>query len=564
MPLKKAAKGRDFVTIADLHELAPEAEIDCEVCIIGSGPAGATIARELAQSRVRVVLLESGGAKRQPQIDALNEIENIGWSRELNQWLLRNRIIGGSSHTWAGRCAPFDSIDFEKREWIPFSGWPFGLDELRPYLLRTLGYVGLGIGADYTDNAFWALANQPLPQPSLNEDLLMPFLWQYSQAHENRFDIMRVGAELVANLPDNARLITNATVVQLNLDLYGNAIQSVEAASLDGRRRTIRARTVVLCAGGIENARLLLCSNKVEQNGIGNRRDLVGRFLMDHPRGIVGTFDVSNSKEILRRFGLYHVSFASRSYRFRHGFRLSPTVQRSEGLLNCAAWLDEDVSEDDPWRAINRIFRGELRSGKDVRAIVANADMLLRGAVDLIVRKRGLSRRLASLHLMCMTEQLPDPESRIMLSDRTTDRLGIPISRIEWKVSKAEEQSIRRTAELVAAEVARLGFEPPRLESWVANNEALPSTFEDIGHPTGTTRMSDDPSSGVVDSQGQVHGVDGLFVTGSSVFPTAGHANPTQMIVALAIRTADILKARHASSSRARHHDIATRALHHV
>ena len=131
MPLKKAAKGRDFVTIADLHELAPEAEIDCEVCIIGSGPAGATIARELAQSRVRVVLLESGGAKRQPQVDALNEIENFGWSRELNQWLLRNRIIGGSSHTWAGRCAPFDSIDFEEREWIPFSGWPFGLDELR-------------------------------------------------------------------------------------------------------------------------------------------------------------------------------------------------------------------------------------------------------------------------------------------------------------------------------------------------------------------------------------------------------------------------------------------------
>src|SRR6476620_6996976 len=196
MPLKKAAKGRDFVTIADLHELAPEAEIDFEVCIIGSGPAGATIARELAQSRVRVVLLESGGAKRQPQIDALSEIENIGWSRELNQWLLRNRIIGGSSHTWAGRCAPFDSIDFEKREWIPFSGWPFGLDELRPYLLRTLGYVGLGIGADYTDNGFWALANRPLPQPSLNEDLLMPFLWQYSQAHENRFDIMRVGPEL--------------------------------------------------------------------------------------------------------------------------------------------------------------------------------------------------------------------------------------------------------------------------------------------------------------------------------------------------------------------------------
>jgi choline dehydrogenase-like flavoprotein len=542
---------------ADLHELSPETEFACDVCIIGSGPAGATIARELAQCSIQVTLLESGGKERHPLVDELNEIESIGWPRELNQWLLRNRIIGGSSHTWAGRCAPFDPIDFEEREWIPFSGWPFGLDELRPYLLRTPGYVGLGVGFDYTDDTFWAIAKQPVPRSSLDEDLLMPFFWQYSQAHENRFDIMRFGPELVANLPRNVRLITNATVVHLNLDAYGHAVQSVEAASLDGRRHTIRTRTVVLCAGGIENARLLLCSNKVEPHGIGNKRDLVGRFLMDHPRGIVGTFATSKSTEILRRFSLHHVSLGSRTYRFRHGFRLSPTVQRREHLLNCAAWLDEEVFKDDPWRTLRRFLSGESRSAKDIRAIISNSDMLLKGAVDYVVRKRGLARRLEALYLTCMTEQVPDPESRVTLSDRT-DRFGMPISRIEWKVNKAEERSIRRMAELVAAEVARLGYEPPQLESWVTSNQALPSTFADIGHPTGTTRMSNDPAKGVVDAQCQVHGLNGLFVVGSSVFPTAGHANPTQMIVALAIRTADMLKARHGSSvrtyDRAYHH----------
>ena len=151
---------------------------------------------------------------------------------------------------------------------------------------------------------------------------------------------------------------------------------------------------------------------------------------------------------------------------------------------------------------------------------------------------------------MCMTEQVPDPESRITLSDRS-DRFGMPLSRVDWKINAAEERSIRRTAELVAAEIARLGYEPPQLESWVTGHEALPSTFHDVGHPTGTTRMSDDPRKGVVDAQCQVHGVDGLFVVGSSVFPTAGHANPTQMIVALAIRAADTLKARHLNSVRA-------------
>jgi choline dehydrogenase-like flavoprotein len=529
---------------ADLHELSPETEFACDVCIIGSGPAGATIARELAQSSLQVAVLESGGDKRQPLVDELNAIENIGWPRELDQWLLRNRIIGGSSHTWAGRCAPFDHIDFEERAWIPYSGWPFGLDEMRPYLSRTPGYVGLGVGADYTGDAFWKIAHRSRPQTALNEDLLKPFFWQYSQAHENRFDIMRFGPELVAHLPRNVRLITNATVVHLNVDSYGRTIQSVEAVSLDGQRHTIKARTIVLCAGGIENARLLLCSNKVEPNGVGNRRDVVGRFLMDHPRGTVGTFATSKSTEILRRFSLHHVSFASRTYRFRAGFRLSPAVQRREHLLNSAAWLDEVVPQDDPWRTLRHFLSGESRTAKDIRAIIANSDLLLKGAFDYVVRKRGLPRRLEALYLTCMSEQVPDPDSRVTLSDRT-DRFGMPISRIAWKVNEAEERSIRRTAELVAEEVARLGYEPPKLESWVTNKEALPSSFIDIGHPTGTTRMSNDPAKGVVDAQCQVHGVDGLYVVGSSVFPTAGHANPTQMIVALAIRAADMLKARH-------------------
>jgi len=528
---------------ADLHTLSPQTELACDICIIGSGPAGATIARELAHSPAQVILLESGGLEREPRADELNDIENVGWPRELDQWLLRNRIVGGSSHTWAGRCAPFDDIDFERRPWVPYSGWPFGIDELRPYLLRTPGYVGLGVGADYTDDNFWAIANHAMPQTALNEDLLTPFFWQYSQAHENRFDIMRFGPELLANLPPNVRLITHATVVHLNVSANGRAIESVDAVSLDGQRHTVKARTVVLCGGGIENARLLLCSNKVEPNGVGNRRDMVGRFLMDHPRGEVGTFDVT-SPEILSRFGLHHVMSGSRSYRFRHGFRLSPALQREEGLLNCTAWLDEDVLDDDPWRAITRIVRGESRSVNDFRAVITQADMLVKGAFDLVVRKRGLARRLKAIFLSCMTEQIPDPDSRITLSDRK-DRFGVPLSRIAWKVNEAEERSIRRTAELVASEVTRLGYAPPKLYSWVTNKDPLPPDFVDIGHPTGATRMSNDPAKGVVDAHCQVHGVDGLFVVGSSVFPTAGHANPTQMIVALAIRAADTLKARY-------------------
>jgi choline dehydrogenase-like flavoprotein len=174
--------------------------------------------------------------------------------------------------------------------------------------------------------------------------------------------------------------------------------------------------------------------------------------------------------------------------------------------------------------------------------------MLVKGAFDLAVRKRGLARRLKAIFLSCMTEQVPDPDSRITLSNRK-DRFGMPLSRIAWKVNEAEERSIRRTAELVASEVTRLGYAPPKLYAWVTDKDPLPQDFIDIGHPTGATRMSNDPAKGVVDAHCQVHGVDGLFVVGSSVFPTAGHANPTQMIVALAIRAADMLKARYSMLS---------------
>ena len=102
----------------------------CDVCIIGTGPAGITIARELSGTPLRVTILESGGAERQEETDALNEIESVGWPRVMDQWLVRNRIVGGTSSTWDGRCAPFDEIDLQFRDWVPYSGWPFRMDDL--------------------------------------------------------------------------------------------------------------------------------------------------------------------------------------------------------------------------------------------------------------------------------------------------------------------------------------------------------------------------------------------------------------------------------------------------
>lgn len=512
----------------------------CDVCIVGTGPAGATLARELSGTGLRVTVLESGGVERDLDTDCLSEIENAGRPRNLDQWAVRNRIVGGSSHTWGGRCAPFDEIDFEERPWVPGSGWPAALGDLTPYLDRTASHLGLAVGSGFSDDRFWTLAGRRQPSGVPDPERLLPFFWQFSRddAETYPFEYMRFGRRLDARVGPNVTLVTGATVLRVDPVESGRAVRSVEFAGPDGRRWTLAAATVVLCAGGIENSRLLLSSDTVTPGGLGNAADLVGRHLMDHLRGPVGLFEVAGSEALQKRLGRYNL----RRHLFRAGYRLSPHVQREEQLLNCAAWLGEVWASDDPWSALRRIAGGTLRA-TDAVAVARNVGFLSRGARDYFVERNGVPRKLDALELVCMVEQRPDPESRVTLSGQR-DRFGMRLPRVDWRSHSDESRTMRRMAELLAEELPRIGLPAPRLAGWVRDAADFPLDFVDVAHPTGTTRMSDDPGSGVVDADCRVHGVDGLYVAGTSVFPTGGHCNPTQMIVALAVRLADHLKER--------------------
>jgi choline dehydrogenase-like flavoprotein len=526
--------------IIDLRDIPTGETIEAELCIIGSGPAGATIARELDSETARIVVVECGGAKRSVEADALNEIESIGRPRVMDQWLVRNRILGGSSHTWTGRCAPLDRIDYEKRDWIPYSGWPLTPEDMQPVLDRAAPHLGLGVGSGFSDRSFWKLFGRTGFSPNIDEELLLPFFWQFSKDDTNPFDYMRFGKSL-RNRPLNARILLNATVVNINTEASGAAVTSVDLRAGDGSPRVVFAPRVVLCAGGIENARLLLASRRTNSAGLGNQNDLVGRFLMDHPRGRIGLFDVQTSEQLQRWLGVYNLKIGKSSYRFRHGYRLSPDYQRQHQLLNSTVWLNEIVKDDDPWNALSRILRRRGKLSEDVVSVAANLGLVVRGLNQYLVQRNGLPRKLERLELICMVEQQPDPDSRITLSDRT-DRFGVPISRVNWKVGAPEARTIKTIGKILRSEFQRLSLNDVQLDDWVARDEDLPLTFPDIAHPTGTTRMATSAKSGVVDPNCQVHGVNGLFVAGSSIFPTAGHANPTHMIVATAIRLADFLK----------------------
>ncbi|WP_018857879.1 GMC oxidoreductase [Rhizobium sp. 42MFCr.1] len=513
----------------------------CDVCIVGSGPAGATLARELSHSGLNVVLLESGGERRDPDNDTLNDIENIGRPRVRDQWSVRNRILGGSSHTWGGRCGPFDAIDFEQRDWVEHSGWPIAMRDLDPYMDRSANHLGLALGNGYSDQRFWSIAGRNAPKKEVSAKLLLPFFWQFSRddAESYPFEYMRFGRHIAKHLGPNVTLVTGATALRVLANEARTKTRGLEFATGDGRKHSLVASSVALCAGGIENARILLNSHDQDRKALGNDRDRVGRYLMDHLRGPTAFFSLSGSKALRRRFGRYNV----RGRFFRAGLRLSPAVQRDEHLLNCAGWLGEVLAPDDPWDALRRLAARKPRLPEDVVSVARNVPLMVQGAVDYFGARNGLPRKLQELTLDCMCEQMPDEDSRMSLSDRR-DRFGMRLPKVDWRSHPVEARTMHRMAELVAAEFSRIGFPDPVLADWVRDKAPIPASFVDVAHPTGTTRMSSDPAKGVVNVDCQVHGVEGLYVSGSSVFPTAGHCNPTQMIVAMAIRLADHLKDR--------------------
>ena len=280
---------------------------------------------------------------------------------------------------------------------------------------------------------------------------------------------------------------------------------------------------------------------------------MVGRFLMDHTDCVVGCFDPDDSAAVRSRFGHYWVDNDQGRHVYLHGLALSRQVQEHERLLNCHAYVDAfDVSSVDPWSALDRA-RAVLQSGgkvselfPDIKTAFSHSGEVVQGLLRRQFMHRPQLQRLSRVELHCILEQIPDPESRITLSDEKKDALGMPLSRINWKISDTERQTARRMTQLLCDEFKRVGLPAPTLNPWLEDYDEWQSHSVEKAHPTGSTRMSDDPKKGVVDRNCQVHGVEGLFVAGSSVFPTSGAANSTLMIVATALRLADRLKAQYA------------------
>ncbi len=531
------------MSIHDLRDVAPGSQIETDVCLVGSGPAGWTIAEELRDSGLQVLIVESGGFDPESDAEALNQIEDVG----VPLFNGRNRVIGGTSHSWSGRCVSFDDIDYESRPWVPLSGWPFGRETMAPYYDRAAAHLGVGPDASGPPGAVAA----EIERLDLDPTLLRTIRYRFSHDAATPKEFTRFGPRFLSGRNENVRIVVRATVTHLNTNPSGSHIESVEVADAEGNRSTIRARAVVLCAGGVENARILLNSNRIRPSGIGNEHDVVGRYLMDHPRDVtmVVRFDTRDAAKIHTLFGPYSRNSAQGRQVFQLGIGLSPDRQRHEGLLNCSAWLGETRAADDPIDAAKRLATGP-RKLRDAAIVASQPGFLLAALQARMKGGRPITHKSDQIGLLATCEQRPDPDSRIGLSEHR-DRFGLPISKINWRVSDQEKATQAALAKTIAGEFRRLGLPTAQLAEWVRDGRHEDPVLVDNCHPTSTTRMASNPHQGVVDANCQVHGVEQLFVAGSSVFPTNSHANPTLTIVALAVRLADHLRAVNARPVRA-------------
>lgn len=503
----------------DARSLPDGGDIEADLIIIGGGMAGIAIARQWVGAGRTVAVLESGGRDPDPETQDLyagsGAIHAPGYDdRQIDDYLIRSRLraLGGSGAIWGAKCVPLDDADFERRDWLEGTGWPMTRRDLDPYYDRACAALQIApFDRDFD--------REPEPgRPPLIIDGGRDYFSaprQFSPVAGTRnpdvFESFRTGFAAAATID----VYLNANVVEVRVDPDGRAVTGLDIACLDGRRHAAKARAYVLATGGIENARILLASTSVRPEGVGNANGMVGRCFLGHvdagvllaPEELTSAICISAPQ--------------------------SMDLYTTTGETNTQCVLAATLAGQRRLRVSNftaTMFGPSPRRREDLRAIFGLAARL---------DADPTAERARNFICYFMSEQLPNPDSRVTLDPLSADALGMPRVRLDWSFTA---EDLDRLELSIAALAVTLGGSGKGRLCWPVAREALMSVIDPARHHIGTTRMHPDPEHGVVDADCRVHGMSNLYIAGSSVFPTSGIANPTLTIFALAMRLSDTLK----------------------
>ncbi len=530
----------------DTRQVGDGRALIATVCIIGGGVAGLTIARELEAQGIDTCVLESGGFEPDDATRDLCRGDATGIDYQFADGS-RGRFLGGSSNCWGGWSRPLDPWDFERRDWIPGSGWPITLADLAPWYARA--HDVLKLGPVNFDPAFWeaSINRSDVRRLPLTGGQVRDTISQFSPP-------VRFGRHYRAELraARHVRIFLHANVTEIVPDPLCTRIQQVRVQTLDGKRMTVAARLFVLATGGIENPRLLLASNRIMSCGIGNQHDLVGRYFMDHPRMVVGRVRFhpawSRNKLFDIKYNYMNSAVAAHGQHIAAQLALTPEAMAKAQVLNArVCFCSEFPGEGSAGaQALFHCKQAMLAKDQPGRRLIDDLRVMAREPMNTflygftrVFHPRSLIRNVG---FQLIVEPAPDPDSRVSLSTSRRDALGMPRVEVHWRLGAHVRRTADRTLALIAQELQQSGVaqvDPvPSIEQ-----HGWPSTFEKEGtwHHMGTTRMHDDERQGVVNRDLRVHGLANLYVAGSSVFTTAGANFPTITLTALSLRLASHL-----------------------
>jgi choline dehydrogenase-like flavoprotein len=531
--------------LIDVNDLDSTSAIAADVCIVGAGAAGITVASEFDGSSQTVCLVESGSYDPDEATQSLCDIDIVGYPVREN-FMSRARYFGGSCNLWAGRSMKLTELDIAPREWIPHSGWPITYAELDRYYGKAEKILRIPSFERFEHITLRRQMGQQ-EQELFDNDDLKPNISMWAKKP------LRFGAAYRAQLKRsrNISVYLNANVTEILLNREGTSVEALSVATLTGKKLCIKAKRFVLACGGMETARLLLVSRGVQKEGVGNQFDVVGRYYMDHPRTVFGKVKLSGQHRLPLLLGIPLAEGMAQV-----GIQFSESMQKREGLLNHYLTFERQWSEQTAkaYQSFVHTMKILLRKGysgnrfsisgaklaqvPELIYLLAPRELMPHFLYRMVKAvKNKISGGVTELIVVNYCEQAPNPQSRVYLSQER-DKLQMNRLVLDWKVGDDETKSMVRLQELVDSYLKKthIGY----LDH--TSQQLTDLYYTDASHHIGTTRMSNDPRTGVVDSDCRVHGVNNLFLVGSSVFPTSGYANPTLTIVALAIRLAEHLK----------------------
>ncbi|MEI5679897.1 MULTISPECIES: GMC family oxidoreductase [unclassified Mesorhizobium] len=472
--------------IFDSYEAFRAAAFTPKVCIMGSGPAGITIARKLGAAGIPVVIFEAGSNEWTEESQDFYRGTTVG-DPYFDLDVTRLRYLGGCSNHWAGWCRVLDAHDFTPKAWAPDTGWPIRRTDIEPYLKEVhdiLDLVEFRPDAPISDDISWV---QLIKSPAV----------RFAEKFYGDLDKSQ-----------NIAVVLNTYVRELVGD--GNRVTGAHIWSNGADAGQFSADYYIPCTGGLENSRLLLWSNERSNGGVVPSATALGRYWMEHPQ-----FEGGNA--ILADYDEFEVDRTNEVF-----FSPTPAAMERKQIMNFGI------------RLIEMPYPG-------VKRLIADLACVAPDTAEWAAYQLSLNLRCAA-QLYVGWEQAPDFSNHVALSKTETDHTGVPRIELNWKKRDMERRTILEGLKLFGETMVAKNLGRVRLADWLAKGEDYPTDQELAGHHhMGGTRMSEDPAKGIVDGDCKVHGMDNLYVGGSSVFATSGQCNPTTTIVCLAARLGDHL-----------------------